>query len=322
MNYRSDPAGTRHSIASQGDQTHVARSLLSGSDNVTLIETVSAEKLITCWQTEFQIDITKELNGVPEIFKYRCNDTGLSYFSPKNIAGSDWFYEQLELIPWYYQKDKWEYRIARHELRQCESVFEVGCGTGEFLKILGEDAHDVAGIELNGRAAALARQADLNVSDESLDQVGTIHKEEFDAVCSFQVLEHVSDPASFIRTMIGLVKPGGRLVFAVPNSGGFEGLGYDLLQNPPHHMSWWTADCFRSLPSLFPIGLEKILAEPLAREHIENYLLWHIRHLRERSRHYRWIFNWITLRIYRRFLMAGLRRFCTGHALYAQFVKL
>lgn len=298
------------------------RSLITASENVTLLHTIPTKGLIASWLSEFSIDITNELHSVPDILKYRCNDTGLTFFTPSNVAGSEWLYEQLQLIPWYYQTDKWEYRIARRELQRCKSVFEVGCGTGEFLKILCKDAHDVTGAELNLHAAAQARQAGLNVSDEPLDQVCATHKEEFDAVCGFQVLEHVPDPTNFIRRTIDLVRPGGKVVFAVPNSAGFEGLGYDLLQNPPHHMTWWTADCFRSLPSLFPLSLDKVIAEPLARGHIHNYLRWNMLHLRERSRRYRWILNRKTLPIYRRFLSAGLRRFCTGHALYAQFVKL
>jgi SAM-dependent methyltransferase len=144
----------------------------------------------------------------------------------------------------------------------------------------------------------------------------------FDAVCSFQVLEHVCNPGDFIREAIEMVKRGGKLLFVVPNSAGFEGLGYDLLQYPPHHMSWWTPNCFRALQRFFPLRLEKLISEPLAHAHIDSYLAWNARYWRQRSSRYRLIFNRVTLPIYRRCLSRGLRRFSTGHALYAEFARL
>jgi len=293
---------------------------LTGKRNVTLVETRSARQLIASWQAEYQIDISKELQGIPEIFKYRCNDTSLGFFTPQNAAGSEWLYEQLQQIPWYYQKDKWEYRVARNELRQCKAILEIGCGTGEFLKLLKADGHEAMGSELNRRAVSQARAIGLEVSDEEL---GTFRESEFDAACSFQVLEHVTDPATFIRSITKLVKPGGKIAFAVPNSSAFTGFGYDILQYPPHHMSWWTAESFRSLCSLFPIRLEKILVEPLAAEHIDIYAKWNLRHWQERFQHFHWILNDKTLRIYRRLLQqTSFRRWCIGHSLYAQFIKL
>jgi SAM-dependent methyltransferase len=295
---------------------------VTGSENVTLLETIPAARLIAWWQSEFSIDITNQFHGIANIWKFRCNDSGLICFGPHTIAGMEWLYEQLEKLPWYYQSDKWEYRIALQELRKCRSVFEFGCGRGEFLDLLGRDGHEVAGVELNPHAAAQARQAGLNVSEEPGAKLDRKLEGTFDAVCSFQVLEHVPDPAGFIREAIELVKHGGKVLFAVPNSAGFEGLGYDLLQYPPHHMSWWTPSCFQTLQRFFPLRLEKLLAEPLARAHIDNYLAWNARHWRQRSRGGRLIFNRMTLPIFRRCLSRGLRRFSTGHALYAQFTRL
>jgi SAM-dependent methyltransferase len=296
------------------------RSPLTGTENVTVVETVPAERLITSWQAEYQIDITNELEGISEIVKYRCNDTSLGFFAPQSAAGSEWLYEQMQRLPWYYQNDKWEFRVARHELRQCRAVLEIGCGTGEFLKLLKADGHETVGCELNRRALTQARAAGLEVSGEELS---TFRGRGFDAACSFQVLEHVTDPADFIRSITESVRPGGKIAFAVPNSLGFVGLGYDILQYPPHHMSCWTADSFRALSLLFPLRLEKIIAEPLAVEHVDIYLQWNLRHWRERARLSRWIFNGKTLRLFRKLLQQrGLRRLFTGHSLYAQFVKV
>lgn len=307
-------------------QRSTVRSLLTGSDNVTLLEEIPAKRLIESWRSEFAIDVSDQFFNIPTVSKYQCDDTGLIHFAPSSAAGSERLYEQLQQIPWYYQKDKWEYRIARDELRRCRTIFEVGCGTGEFLKIMSRDGHEVAGVELNPDAATTARGAGLDVSEEYLEEMCVTHKDVFDAVCSFQVLEHVPDPANFIRHIIGLARAGGKIVFAVPNSAGYVGWGNDLLQYPPHHMSWWTARCFRSLQSLFPIKLEKIVAQPLAPEHVDNYVASMIWSAEKRPRPFRFISNRTMLRLYRKVLRSGLRRglrrFCTGHSLYAQFIKL
>jgi 2-polyprenyl-3-methyl-5-hydroxy-6-metoxy-1,4-benzoquinol methylase len=298
------------------------RSPLSGSENVTFLEAISAERLIAWWQSKYSIDVSHQFHGVVNIWKYRCNDSGLICFGPESIAGTDWLYEQLQKLPWYYQSDRWEHRIARRELHQCKSVCELGCGTGVFLHSLVRDGHEVAGVELNPLAAAQAREAGLNVFAKPAGEPNGKFEGAFDAVCAFEVLEHTPDPAGFTRAAIKLVKRGGKLVFSVPNSDGFQGLGYELLQYPPHHMSWWTPNCFRALQKFFPLRLEKVLTEPLAPYHIDDYLAWNARHLRQRSGSYRLIFNRMTVPIYRRLLSRGLRRFSTGHALYAQFTCL
>ena len=270
----------------------------------------------------FSIDVANQFHEVFNIWKYRCNDSGLICFGPDSVAGTDWLYQQLQGLPWYYQNDKWEYGVARSDLRQSKSVFEFGCGTGSFLHFLTRDGHKVAGVELNRDAAAQAREAGLNVSENPATELTGELEGAFDAVCSFQVLEHVPNPGGFIREAIKLVKRGGKMLFTVPNSAGFEGLGYDLFQYPPHHMSWWTPNWLRALQEFFPLRLEKLLKEPLARAHIDNYLAWNARYWRQRSSSSRLIFNRMTLPIYRRCLSKGLRRFSTGHALYAQFTRL
>jgi SAM-dependent methyltransferase len=59
----------------------------------------------------------------------------------------------------------------------------------------------------------------------------------FDAVCSFEVLEHTLVPEDVIDESLRVLKPGGRLVMTIPNYGSWWEGHYGLLW-PPHMPKW------------------------------------------------------------------------------------
>ena len=40
----------------------------------------------------------------------------------------------------------------------------------------------------------------------------------FDLILHYYVMEHIADPVGFLKTQLGLLKPGGRIIFEVPNA--------------------------------------------------------------------------------------------------------
>ena len=102
-----------------------------------------------------------------------------------------------------------------------QRVLEVGCGTGRISSYLKAALDwDMTGIEPNPEAAAIARDAGLNV------YTGTLEDYEgdglFDIVILIHVLEHLTNPAASMKAINGLLKVGGKLVIAVPNAGSVE----------------------------------------------------------------------------------------------------
>lgn len=295
---------------------------LIDSPDVTLIQTIQVDKLIDDWQNTLNINIHKELKNYREIYLYKCNKTKLNFFYPYDIAGTEKLYEQLQKFEWYYMPDKWEYRIALENLLEREKILEIGCAFGYFVRFCIDAGLDIRGIELNKAAVIAAQKSHLPVEHIDLEEAASLYFKSLDAVCSFQVLEHVPNLRRFIDLSIQMLKPGGKLIYCVPNSESFLKYQYNLLDMPPHHMSQWSEFSFRALEKIFPVKLEKVIYEPLAPYHVTSYVTSYSSHCRSSSPLGKLFFNRYTLPLYEKCLSLGLRKLLIGQSLYVQFRKL
>lgn len=101
------------------------------------------------------------------------------------------------------------------------SALEMGCGDGLMLDALRRKGWMVAGTERTEEMADVARTTlGLTVYVGGLDVIPAEKK--FDLIILFQVLEHLNDPVTVIQQCAGLLAPGGKLIVAVPNSGGWQ----------------------------------------------------------------------------------------------------
>ena len=100
-----------------------------------------------------------------------------------------------------------------------QAVLEAGCAAGGTLCYLqgAFPKAELCGIELNDRAAAVARFfADVQAMDlEKLDHPAWHDK--FDVILMCDILEHLRDPWQTVRNMYRMTRPGGRIVISVPN---------------------------------------------------------------------------------------------------------
>ncbi|WP_319421341.1 class I SAM-dependent methyltransferase [Pleurocapsa sp. FMAR1] len=295
---------------------------ITGSNNITLLRTIKAEQLITSWQDSFEIDITKELNNQQNIYLYQCNETKLKFFAPSEIVGSGKLYEKLQNFNWYYMPSKWEHKIALQDLSRCENVLEIGSAFGDFVTSAINAGFNIKGIELNEAAIDIAQKKNLPVERLDLEEAVKLYRESLDGVCSFQVLEHVTNPKDFITWSIQMLKPGGKLIYCVPNSESFLKYQDNLLDMPPHHMLQWSKKSLIALEKLFPIKVEKIIYEPLAEYHIFSYLNAYNNYFRSVFPLTKLIFNRYSLPLYEKCLRLGLRRLLIGQSIYIQFRKI
>jgi 2-polyprenyl-3-methyl-5-hydroxy-6-metoxy-1,4-benzoquinol methylase len=100
-------------------------------------------------------------------------------------------------------------------LKPKSRILEIGCSSGFVLYPLAADGHKCIGIEPSGVFADYVRSRGLTCHN-SLDALGA--EERFDLILHYYVMEHLADPAAFLQRQLALLKPGGRIVFEVPNA--------------------------------------------------------------------------------------------------------
>jgi SAM-dependent methyltransferase len=101
----------------------------------------------------------------------------------------------------------------------CERVLEMGYGAGVTTRGLLQRGVPLEVVEGSPLLAAAARDAhpDLPVHECLFEAFEP--RAPYDAVLALHIAEHVDDPRSLLRAVGDWLRPGGRLVVAVPNAG-------------------------------------------------------------------------------------------------------
>ncbi|MEA2561815.1 MAG: hypothetical protein QOH06_3319 [Acidobacteriota bacterium] len=97
-------------------------------------------------------------------------------------------------------------------------VLEVGCGRGVTGRLIQERLGcRVTGVELN---PVVAREAARHLHRVIQGDVQTLDLDgRYDVVMALELVEHLVDSESFLARVRGLLAPGGRAVFSIPNVG-------------------------------------------------------------------------------------------------------
>jgi ubiquinone/menaquinone biosynthesis C-methylase UbiE len=96
-------------------------------------------------------------------------------------------------------------------------VLDAGCGTGHFSLPLAA-ANAVTGVDISAEMLVFARTkglAPVRAAAEALPFAGGV----FDVVLAASVIQLIPDGAAFVRELLRVVKPGGRVVICTINAG-------------------------------------------------------------------------------------------------------
>ena len=245
--------------------------LLCQSQDEFSTKEIDKNLLNTLYWKNFHINTSKTIDC--PLYYYHCQICDFRFFVLENgeiPTGTNNFYNTLNQIPWYYFSEKHEYDYAKHFIKDGDKILEIGCGKAAFAKYIPQARY--TGLEFSTEAKKMAQENGISIENISIQEYSKSHLNEFDAVCSFQVLEHVSDPHSFIQSKVDACRGGGIIIIAVPSEDSFIQYAVNgILNMPPHHIGRFSDKCLNNIAKLFNLKLAEIYHERVQPEHINFY---------------------------------------------------
>lgn len=180
---------------------------------------VSGEVFQLLYDDEFDMLVTSPQPSEDELPKYYKSQDYISHTdTQRNLFEKLYHFirrislkKKLKLINLFFSEEK--------------MLLDIGCGTGEFLKIAQQNNWTVFGIEPNEKARSIANKK-TNNSVSDIEELSNFKPQSFDVITLWHVLEHLPRLEEHISILKSLLKSNGTLIIAVPNYKSYDAKYY------------------------------------------------------------------------------------------------
>ncbi len=191
----------------------------------------------------------------------RCRGCGTVFADPFRAPGAAW-YEKFSTADSYTSANPDRFlsflRMAR--LEPGSSVLDLGCGNGAFMRLAAARGLDAHGLDINPNAIAAAKAAGLSQVFEGTfaELMESEPGRRYDAVTMFDYFEHLDAPLESLRLAAKALRSGGLLFVNTPNEDRPMPFGRDDFDQPPHHLTRWTAASLSACLEANGFSVEKV----------------------------------------------------------------
>lgn len=129
------------------------------------------------------------------------------------------------------------------------NLLDVGCGTGAFLNEMKTAGWDIKGLEPDETARNNAQEL-FGIHPLPSHELFQLNAGSYDAITMWHVLEHVHQLHEYIEQLKHLLKPGGKLLIAVPNYTSHDASHYQRFwaaYDVPRHLYHFSPESMRVL---------------------------------------------------------------------------
>lgn len=215
--------------------------LLCGKDHLSPEKKFSASFLARCNSCGFVF--TERIPSFEELQKHYLGYLSISTLSPITELRYNELLDEFE------------------PYRKTNRILDVGCGNGLFLEVAKKRNWEVFGTEFTDENVERCRKKNINIFQGDISK-NPFDKNSFDAVVSFEVIEHINNPHAYSSSIRDLLRHGGMFYFTTPN---FNALNKYILGSKwniveyPEHLCYFTKRTANKLLSLNGFEKHKIL---------------------------------------------------------------
>jgi len=227
-----------------------------GSSNYTKVLTapdylVSGESFEIMECNDCSLRFTSPIPNNNEIGNYYKSDDYISHTGRGNSI-----INKIYRIVRYFTLRSKKKKVIKFSQNKSGSILDIGCGTGNFLKIIKQSGWKINGVEINDTARGIAKNNTGSVILNQIEFFGS--KQKYDVITLWHSLEHLYDLKRYLNKISISLNTNGIVMIAVPNYQSFDAdyfkqdwAAYDV----PRHLYHFSFDAIVKLLEKFKFKL-------------------------------------------------------------------